>query len=807
MDKQELYIDNNLIQLTDDVAVSLNYAITDIAEPDKVKGDFSKTIKIPGSAKINKIFNHLYDTRIDLDGSAATFDPNVKLAARYSVNSIELIDGFVKLNDVVIKDQNCVEYHITLFGKNVNLFSDIGEAYLEDIDLSKYDHDWTLANEADSWATRIEINSVYTAFALGVGYVYPMIDYGFNNDEDVFDTTHLFPAVYAREYLLNIFTDAGYSWNSTFLDSTYFKSLIVPYNGLAMRLSETQVDDRTVIVQDASANTVVVTTTPATANTTFDTEVQDNDGQITVPSTTITVGESGYYNLLGEQNYTSTFADSSGGAVNSMVYIKAINRILVNGTPITQKNIYITPDGSWTGTYTTATNPTPSNDEYWSDVDGIGTLLTNNSQNPASVTITQQPYYYLTAGDTVTMDTFYLLGYLAPYAGSLSFTVGTDIFDDNATPGTYYSGTVRLTIEAVDLRMIPVPSDIVEGNTIDMNNVIPKNIKQKDFLKGIIQKHNLYIQPQRNNPLVLDIEPRDDFYTTGAANIVNWSTKLDTNNDILIKPLGALKFREFKFKDKPDQDHYNKQYESTHNEVYGQRDYVLANEYLKGTKVIETVFSPTPLVGDSAHDRIISEIFNTDNNLNKTRLDHNIRLLYYGGLLSTGQSWTHTSSLVTDVVRVDYAYAGHLDEPYSPTVDLNWGLTKEVFYDGTHATVNGTINNCSNAYWYNYINEISNINSKEVIAYFNLNATDISELDFKKLYYFNGDYFRLQRVFDYNPIGCNLTKCQFIKFKENTAFVDATFVINGGEGVITGGISDVPFPSSKSGGYIDNNVR
>ena len=56
MDRQELYIENQLVELTEDVAVALNFAISDIAEPEKVKADYSKTITLPGSLKINNVF-------------------------------------------------------------------------------------------------------------------------------------------------------------------------------------------------------------------------------------------------------------------------------------------------------------------------------------------------------------------------------------------------------------------------------------------------------------------------------------------------------------------------------------------------------------------------------------------------------------------------------------------------------------------------------------------------------------------------------------------------------------------------------
>ena len=139
----------------------------------------------------------------------------------------------------------------------------------------------------------------------------------------------------------------------------------------------------------------------------------------------------------------------------------------------------------------------------------------------------------------------------------------------------------------------------------------------------------------------MDIEPRDDFYTTDT---VDWSSKLDTSNEILIEPLGALKFRDFEFSYKSDKDYYNELYEDTWEEVYGYRRVILDNEFLRGTKKIEVIFSPTPIIGDFDHDRIYPEIFKTDNANNKVQMDMNIRILYYGGLKSTNNSWLHTSS-------------------------------------------------------------------------------------------------------------------------------------------------------------------
>ena len=791
MDRQELYIENQLVELTEDVAVALNFAITDIAEPEKVKADYSKTITLPGSTKINQIFSHIYNVNVDLEHSSATFNPNIRAEARYSINSVELIDGFLQLKKINIKD-GCITYDVNLFGRNANLFNDIGEKLMTELDISEFNHDWTLQNEEDSWATQIIEGGVPVPFALGNGYVYPMIDYGYTEDEDQWKVTEFFPSVYVKTYMDKIFEDAGYSYNSTFLNSTYFKSLIIPASR-NLKLTTQQIEDRKCIVNTASIITPTLNRTGISTfqPITFTTEVQDNLNQITVPSTTITVSQSGTYNLIGEVNYNAEFiCNTIGVSVNSLVTARATIQVLVNGVLQAGRQMNIQAINPFITSYTTAINPTPPSAEY------------SDTFNPASVSIATHNGISLQSGDTITMQVLYSLLRIGTAIVPPPYSV-FDLFEDATTPGTYYTGQVDLNIRAADLRIIPVGSNLVEGNSIDMNGMIPEEIKQKEFVKAIINMHNLYVQPDRDNPKILEIEPRDDFYT---SDVVDWSQKLDTSNDILIEPLGALKFRDFEFTYKSDKDYYNELYEDTYNEIYGYRRVILDNEFLRGSKKIEVVFSPTPIIGDFDHDRIYPEIFKTDNDNNKVEVDHNTRILYYGGLKATNNSWLHTSTTVADVTRTDYAYAGHLDDPYNPTLDLNWGLTREVFYSGNFATVYGTIAGLVNKYYFNYIREISNENSKIVTAYFNLNAKDINELSFKKQYFFNNSYYRLQQVVDYSPLQRRLTKCVFIKLADIIPFVDAPFIINGGSGSVTGGIDNEPLPSFDQP-FKDNNTR
>ena len=794
MDRQELFIDNNIVELTDSISVALNFMIADIAEPENRKADYSKTIKLPGSDKINKLFSHIYNVNIDLTHSSATFNPNIRVTASYAVNSVELIDGYIQLKKVNIKD-GCISYDVNIFGRNANLFNDIGEALMTDLDISTFNHDWTLDNEALSWATSIVEGGVAVPFALGNGYTYPMIDYGYTEDKDKWQVTEFFPSVYAKTYIDKIFAAAGYSYNSTFFDSTYFKSLIIPSDG-ELKLTNTQIEDRKCIINTVSLvilneTTISPVLLPTHPPIRFNNVVQDNLAQSGIPpaalSDTITISESGHYNIIGESNFNAGFfCNTLGVPVNAICKAQIGLELLHNGATISERRMAIKPINPFSNSYTTAINPTPPSAEY-----------DPGSFNPASVIIIPINGIQLAAGDTVQLRVSYVLLEDGVVINP------TDLFEDAATPTTKYTGNVELNIRASDLRLIPVPGNMFEGNLINMNDVVPKKIKQREFLKSIMNMHNLYIQPQRENPKVLDIEPRDDFYTT---DVVNWSSKLDTSNDILIEPLGALKFRDFEFSYKADKDYYNALYEDTYDEVYGYRRVILDNEFLKGTKKIQLDFSPTPIIGDFNTDRIYPEIFKTDSDNNKVHTAHNTRILYYGGLLSTNNSWVHQSNLVANVTRVDYAYSGHLDNPILPSLDINWGLTREVYYTGNYNTTYITIAGLVNRYYFNYINEISNENSKIVTAYFNLNAVDINELSFKKQYFFNNSYYRLQQVIDYNPVDRQLTKCVFIRLADIVDFVDVSSVLSGGIGDVTGGVDTETKPTFDQP-FIDNNTR
>ena len=79
-----------------------------------------------------------------------------------------------------------------------------------------------------------------------------------------------------------------------------------------------------------------------------------------------------------------------------------------------------------------------------------------------------------------------------------------------------YTATVKIKINSVFFNRV-ANNNIVEGNTLLLNNTIPRKIKLKDFFIWVIKMFNLYIEPDKDDSKKLNIEPRDDWYADGKT--------------------------------------------------------------------------------------------------------------------------------------------------------------------------------------------------------------------------------------------------------------------------------------------------
>jgi len=328
------------------------------------------------------------------------------------------------------------------------------------------------------------------------------------------------------------------------------------------------------------------------------------------------------------------------------------------------------------------------------------------------------------------------------------------------------------------------------GDSILMNQTIPKGVFQRDFLSSIVKLFNLYITEdtakdkhikiapfisfyQLGTDVLLDV---DDFGTEfyvdeqdallledGTTNYLDWTMKLDRSKPIRLRPMSELNARYFEYKFKTDADYYNEQYQKKYEESYGDRIVDTGWEFGNDKQTAEVIFAPTPIVGYETTSLRIPTIFKLTNVQGATpvedRTEHVIRIMQAKKIACTQFDIKNGSSTTIASVS-EYGYGGHLDDPTAPTTDINWGAPQELYFTLSSPYPSA---NLFNGFWSEYIGEIADKDAKLLVAYFRLEDIDIFQLDFSKLIFIDGTLFRLNRIVDYNPTTQGVTKVELLR--------------------------------------------
>lgn len=715
-------------------AIPLTKESYDIKEPQKKLSDYSKTITIPESDIVNQIFEHAFDVNVLFQ----TFDPNLKTSYRIIQDGITLIDGYCRLVDIVNTDGK-VEYKIQGIGKIGSVFETIKDLYLEDIDFTDLDHTWTESNIVASWTP-----------TLGTAYVYPMIDYGGRTSYDNWKVEDFKPAIFVREYMNRIFNAQGFTISSAFFDTTLFKSLVVPYAADQPLLINNGLKAKQFYVSRVASDYTVQNDGILIFNddnpTNYNTALNEYD----ISTGIFTAQEVNNYAWNGVLDMTLTYTSS-----NSLEIARMNSTRLSSDFSCWFEVELIKKTGGTTSVV----------DNFIFDI--TDTAKTTNVTTNFSMDV-RLPFSMDTFETEVGSEYYLLLVDIVTYNTNFWQQAPTMAFDLNTTSA--------LTQKIKD-------TYFTKGDTLIMDSLTPNQVKQSDFVGSIIKRFNLYLDYDAIDANLIYIEPREDYYNNVKVDV---SEKVDRSKELVISPLGALDASTYLFEDKKDSDVKNKLHQDTTEEIYGRYKVDIANDFIKNERKITTIFSPTPLVSEETkNDRVISSIAFEDSNRNKTDAKGNIRLLYWGGLKATDKVWNlETSS------KSSYPYAGHLDNPYAPTFDLNWGVPRKLFYDFSYGGSDVVVYpnaNCYNTFWKNYIEEITSKDSKLLTCYVSLRPADYADYNFRQSYYIDGEYWRLIKIVDYSPTSYTSTKCIFLKQYSPAPFVGTYKEVLGGGGVFDTG--------------------
>lgn len=737
-----LLTDNFTLDLGEDSNLTLTKSIYNIQDPDKRQSSFTKTITVPSSANNDKIFASWFDVNFVLDNNnqfEPFFNPNKKAPCILHTDTISQMTGYAQLTDIVIVD-NKVEYKLTLYGENRDLFGILTDRKMNELDLSEYDHTYNETNIEASWSNTS-------------GYVYPMIDYGDNhihwvnnqvNATDWWVTEHFKPWLFVKTLVDKIFQDAGFSYYSSFMNTDNFKKLIFQSDVDGLVKSDAEVEGMSV---DASLT-----------------------GDVDISN----VGP----NRTGSYCYTNTqvIFDAEVDPLNQYDILTGVTSVNTSGDYIvvydldvrmTNNDVYSIPSG--TGIKITVAGVKSNGDTFFS----------------------YNHTHYLTSGLAPTAYVEFNLGFSTQVKllSTEDFKLVVRLTD---TVGNIFYPPTNFTtkIKTDSTYSIYPVAQTIYGDTVTVSTLLSSEMTQKEFIMNLVKMFNLYIEPYyfRNGDANSGkyaqylIETRDEYFTD---DVIDWTMNLDNSKDFIIKPSALIDSKFLQFAYAEDNDLYNDLYTNQTGRIYGDYLREIDNDFAKDTKKIEVSFSPTIMSDQSQSDhwknRIMPVIKNQDGTLRK---DGKAKILFYNGLRTS--SWNFNGT-----VKTSYPLASNVDDWDNPTTDLLFKQPKLIYYNGDakgQATfTNGTL---FNKYYYRQIVETTDKNSKMIECYMRLRPSDVHNLSFRPLYFIRDAYYRLYEMVDHNYE--DTTLCKFLKINEATPISNATTTTRGGRGVITGTTEKTP---------------
>jgi hypothetical protein len=255
MANYQIFVAGQYIDPAEDFSSQFTYTIDDIRDFAARNTAFSKTIVLPMSARNRSIFGHIWSPNSGnyLQGTTQAFydfDPTKKAPCIILIDGIQVFKGVIRILDIVIDEQGGESsFETAVFGELGGLVAAMGDKQLNTLDFSAYDHAFNITNIMNSWSS-----------ALGAGYYYGLIDYGYSLDKINYPVETFRPSLHIKEYIDKIFAAAGYTYSSAFLNTTYFKKLTMPFNGeFAAREVTTGLDiDNNTLTHTQQANAAYV---------------------------------------------------------------------------------------------------------------------------------------------------------------------------------------------------------------------------------------------------------------------------------------------------------------------------------------------------------------------------------------------------------------------------------------------------------------------------------------------------------------------------------------------------------------------
>tara|TARA_R100000734_G_C3317876_1_gene111405 strand:- start:723 stop:3365 length:2643 start_codon:yes stop_codon:yes gene_type:complete len=766
-----------VLDITDsqDFPLSLNYTVSDGRELENRFGNFSKSFEVPATKNNNRIFSNVYNSQIvNLNNIYSLKD------CRILVDSLEFFVGKIQIKGS-LQDKNPKSYSCTIYGGNFAWVSEIQEKRLCDLEFASTGiQTFDFASIQASWS-KTQANSEVIYPLISYGDFYPTKAEGGVNAIDVYDISQDWRGwFWVYNILKEIFKNIGYAIDSTFIETANFKKLITHFGWnqneenaeiqeIKFKLDTEKIGSSTSHVQSIGCTDFNDITTyvlnvgqSVTANLLYDTEKSDIVEAYNTSTGFWTCQQSGRYKAQATANLSFAIDTASPNFVFSLT--------------INFKIVHKDASGNILNTFVREVKNFNSQN------------LKNNSGQPTNAqsyfneSVNSSGYFYIQENETLSVVVECIT-----VAGTGSFDFAMGFFD--------YSSISSAILSAPRFLVEFEARDLTIGNQFKMKDVLPCDVKQIEFIKGVSHMFNLQFFTDVQSKKVF-IEPYNDFYQDFDT-AYNWDNKIDYSEPVKDKyQLGISQEILFQYK----KDNADKYLDFLNTDASGNQlrnpkySYFqkMGDNFSKGvTKFENPLFSPTEQTFDN--DTVLNTFTNgvlipvmwkeivddltvgfecPINNLQRPEkgFSYEPRILYYHGQVVSPNNSNHLTQWSVYYSLTAPYYLNISNYPRATFVDYEDASFPSLSYNdeqitpplsGTTTTVKGLYN----TYYKKMIKQLSKSpRIREVNV--NLNIQDIINLDLRRLVFFQGSMWRINKVVDFSPAKNKTTKVELIQWFE-----------------------------------------
>ena len=708
------------VDLYENEDIPLTLSIDDFKNVAEKVQSYSKAFDLPATKRNNKIFDNIFDiTRTD---TGIVFNPYIKTKCELKQDGFILFEGYLRLIDITDKLGE-ISYNVNLYSEVIALADFLKEKTFNQIDFTELSHVYNKTNIKLSWNDSGSTGITYTESATS-GYrdandtlKYPFVDWEHQFTTDINDNPELLtlgnafrPWMQIKYLIERIFQDSPFTFESTFFNTTDFKKLYMDFN--------------------------------------WGGEKEPHNNQATGTGT----NQSTSGTAAGLNTYSKLIFDEETFSDDDLFGYDSANTKFVSQFDNQLFTIDFTFGVTYTGLSSPSTAQTVGN-LAWREFDSSNNFINNYSlQN---------------------INTF----------GSGSTTAGVVVsgtFAATLPQGNYLVPMFTRTSAVSTMTQTPVTgtpnglSDtvITVGNTDIGNSTFADNLrgelKQWEFLKGIMTMFNLVSIPDKDNPNNILIEPYGDVFinNTSGGSVSdltlkdrgikhNWTEKVDVS-EIKMSPLTNLnKITKFTFVEDEDDYTYMQYKRATTGFMYGSKIFdasgftVLDGEDdIKAEPFAATAVKP---LMPKYNDFIIPSIYsyNADNG-ESSGFDNSPRICYNVGkktLTSCTYSIPAQNFVSGSAAEDDFLQFAHLSTvtTTNSTLDFNFGECQ--LFTGVGNTVT---KNLFNLYYLPYFNELYNSDTRTMILKVDLTPGDIALFKLFDTVFLKNREFRVNKI-DYKP--------------------------------------------------------